>query len=67
MPVEKEPVQIQSLRSTAVTIENENGIYRVQVNQTEMTLSDVIEFLIKPVLLATGYLPEHVTDRLGEG
>ena len=40
---------------TEITLKNENGEYRVQVNEDNMTIDRLIQFAIEPVLLAAGY------------
>jgi hypothetical protein len=49
---------------TTIRFENENGIYLVRVNLTELPADAVIEQLIVPVLLAAGYSEETLKKLL---
>jgi hypothetical protein len=51
---------------TTATLENENGRYVVSIQQTEVNMSDMIDFVVKPLLLAAGYSPNVIKEYLGE-
>jgi hypothetical protein len=52
---------------TKVTLENENGIFSVQLDQVEMTLHDMVELLVEPALLAAGFSQGLINECLREG
>ena len=49
---------------TKVIIENEHGIYSVQLDKIELTVGEVVEDIIQHVLLAAGYGQEQVDSHL---
>ena len=52
---------------TKITLENENGIFSVQLDRVEMPLSDMVELLVEPVLLAAGFSQGSIDECLREG
>jgi hypothetical protein len=48
--------------ATRLTLHNEHGEYSVQVCKKEMTLTEIFEELIIPVLHASGYDSQTVAD-----
>ena len=51
---------------TSITITDQYGTYTVTKNDDDMTIGDVIEYLVKPVLLACGYSNSNVKELFGE-
>ena len=51
---------------TEMTLKNENGEYSVKVDEYSMTLADMYEYVIKPLLLAAGYHPNTIDAVFGE-
>ncbi len=47
-------------KMTKITIENEYVVVNINVNQTDMVITDLINELIKPALYSLGYDPELV-------
>lgn len=54
----------ESPKTTKVTLENEHGTYSVEVNQTGLTLNNLVRDVIKPVVLAAGYSHTFIGDHL---
>lgn len=52
--------------TTTLTLRNEYGEYTVQVNQRELTIAEIIDDLVIPVLLAAGYSREVIDSCLAE-
>ena len=52
---------------TKITLENENGIFSVQLDQVGMLLHDVVELLVEPALLAAGFTQGSINECLREG
>lgn len=50
------------MKTTKLTLENEYGIYAVEVNKSNMEISDVFETLIAPILLAAGYSTDNIKE-----
>lgn len=46
---------IEQFSGTRLTLENEHGKYVVHVSNDELTMSELIGTLVKPVLLSAGY------------
>jgi len=53
--------------TTELTLKNENGEYSVKVNDYNMTLADLYEHVIQPLLLAAGYQQKSLDDVFGDG
>ena len=51
---------------TKITLENENGVYSVQLDRVEMPLFDMMELLVEPVLLAAGFSQGTIDANLRE-
>jgi hypothetical protein len=51
---------------TKITLENRDGKYTVEVSDELVTISDVIDDLIRPVLLAAGFHNDTIDEYLGE-
>ena len=51
--------------TTELTLKNENGEYIIKVNEVSMTLSDLYEHVMKPLLLAAGYSEKTIDDVFG--
>ena len=49
-------------RETRVEFSNEHGRYIIEVAKDNMTLQEVIDELIKPILHAAGYDHENIED-----
>lgn len=49
---------------TRVTLENENGIYTVEIPGEELNLPTLLSDAIAPVLMAAGYSDQIVKDWL---
>ena len=47
---------------TSITIKNEYGEYTIEVNQDDMSISDIIENLVEPCLKATGYSTDVINE-----
>ena len=48
--------------STRLELRNPDGHYVVEVLSEDLTMDDLVEGLIKPLLLAAGYHPRTVDD-----
>ena len=48
------------MRTTKITLENEDGVYSVETFKADMTVSEVMDDLVRPVLLAAGYHPDSI-------
>jgi hypothetical protein len=53
--------------TTELTLKNENGESTVKVNDFSMTLADLYEHVIQPLLLAAGYQQKTIDDVFGDG
>lgn len=51
---------------TAITLENESGEYSVATHDTMMSMSEMLEEIIIPVLLAAGYGEETIIKAMRE-
>lgn len=49
-----------------VTYQDDAGTYEITLEHPVVTLTDVLDFLIKPVLIAAGYSPVNVDELVGE-
>lgn len=49
---------------TAITLENENGQYRIKIPKTALNISDMFEDLIEPLLVAAGFSQDTIDDYL---
>lgn len=49
---------------TKLTLENENGVYSVQIDRIEITLDEFFQELALPVLLAAQYSEKQVREAL---
>lgn len=49
-----------------MTLTTEYGTVSVEVNKTDLNMYDLIQEVIKPALLASGYAPNTVNEALGE-
>ena len=49
---------------TSLTLENEDGIYTVKVQRTELSVGSVIDDLVMSVLLAAGYSENSIKKYL---
>ena len=47
---------------TSVTLKTEYGDYSVSVKKTGLDIHEVMDELIKPLLLAAGYHPNNIND-----
>jgi hypothetical protein len=45
-----------------ITLESEYGKYEIEVPGNDLDVNDVVESLLKPVMLAAGYHPDNVND-----
>lgn len=52
---------------TAIQLENRNGTYRIEASDDLQTLAEVVDLLIRPVLLAASYTENTVDDYIGDG
>jgi len=43
---------------------NSYGVFRVELKEPPVTMGDVVENLVVPVLLASGYHPKTISDYL---
>lgn len=59
-------MEISMVAKTKLTLENEFGTYSVETSYPCVGLSDVIESLMVPVLLAAGYSPENIKEVFNE-
>jgi hypothetical protein len=51
-------------KQTTIEFKNKHGEYKISVNKDEMTIGEVFEDLIEPVLLAAQYRQEQIDDYL---
>ncbi len=49
---------------TKITLENEHGSFSVELSRDSMSLSDAVEYLVEPLLIAAGYDAESVREAL---
>ena len=49
---------------TKITLEDQYGKYTVEVKQDDMPLDDLIEHLVRPLLIVTGYNEETIKKHL---
>jgi len=61
VPLPEKPKGKKKAHST-ITLKNEFGKYRVVFNGTDLPLSEVMENLVCPVLIAAGYSESNVRD-----
>ena len=54
------------METTKITLTTVYGTTTVEVNKTDLNMYDLIQEVIKPVLLASGYQPATVNEALGE-
>ena len=54
------------METTKMTLTTVYGTATVEVNKTDLNMYDLIQEVIKPVLLASGYQPATVNEALGE-
>lgn len=54
------------METTKITLTTVYGTVTVEVNKTDLNMYDLIQEVIKPVLLASGYQPATVNEALGE-
>jgi len=47
---------------TKITLETINGYFTVELSEDVVFLDDVMQDLVKPILLAAGYQPENIND-----
>ena len=48
--------------TTTITLSNENGDYMISNNAICMSVDDIRDCLLEPLLLAAGYAPENIKD-----
>jgi hypothetical protein len=53
------------MKTTKISIRNEHGEYSVEVNKTGMPLSELLEEVIEPALLAAGYSQNAIDECMG--
>jgi len=51
----------------SMTFRNENGEYTIKNFDVILTLDDVMEYLVKPMLHAAGYNHNSIAEYFGEG
>lgn len=51
--------------TTTITLENCYGSTTITVNKTDMDMDEVIQDLVRPMLLAVGYHRDTVEEYLG--
>lgn len=49
---------------TRITIENENGTYSIEVPQTELTIDELMDHLVRSVVAAAGYHHDRIDEWL---
>jgi hypothetical protein len=49
-----------------ITLENENGIYSVELKEAPIHIDDIKEDVLKPLLYVIGFQPETVARLFGE-
>jgi hypothetical protein len=52
----------EKFSGTRLTLENEHGKYVVHVSDDELTMNDLIDTVVKPVLLSAGYHSDLVDE-----
>jgi len=52
---------------TSINFKDEFGSYTIEINKDGMTIDEVFEDLITPVLLAAGYSRKNIEDRICDG
>jgi hypothetical protein len=51
---------------TSITFCNQNGNYTISLPKDDMTVDEVMQELVKPVLLAVTYQPENINEYIPE-
>jgi hypothetical protein len=51
-------------KKIGIILWNENGVYSIQVNKSEMDVAEMFEDIIIPTLLAAGYTKESIDNYL---
>lgn len=51
---------------TKLVLENEFGTYAVEVRRDELTLPELVEELLRPVLRAAGYHDDNINQQTGQ-
>jgi hypothetical protein len=51
---------------TRCTLETEDGVYSIEVPKYGLSMDDMVQDILKPLLLAAGYQPGTVEEYLGE-
>ena len=54
------------MKSSKITYENEYGTYSIEIPDGNLTISQMMEDLVIPVLLAAGYSKEVIDDYIGK-
>lgn len=60
-------IKAMAKTTTVIQLKHYDHIYTIELNRTVATLSDMIDELVKPLLLAAGFHPDTVEDLLGDG
>lgn len=53
------------IMKTTLTLENQYGKYTIEVNKTDLSIDQLFEELIDPMLHAMGYAQETIDEYLG--
>ena len=49
-------------RKTKLTLENAYGTYSIEINGSDLDITEMVEQVIKPVLLSATYAPETIAE-----
>lgn len=58
-------IKMPEIRSTKITLKDAYGEYNIEVPRTDLSIDEVFDDLVRPVLLAAGYSKEIIDEIIG--